>query len=54
MEYWGSFYSDPLHEFDFYAKNRKNPILIVRKKGKIVVSPDDITMFDELEQKLLR
>lgn len=51
--YWGTFYSDLLQEFELYAKNRKNPIVLtVKKQGKIVVSPDDAGMFEELEKAL--
>lgn len=53
LGYWGSFTSTSLDEFDFYAKNKKNPILVVvKKEGNIVVSPDDVIMFEELEKNI--
>lgn len=51
--YYGKFYNSKIGHMNFYMRNGKNKIMIYTKDNKkIVVSPDDIKMYDEFKGKI--
>jgi hypothetical protein len=51
--YWGIFHTKNLADFEFYAKNKSNLVLINTIKTKVILSPDDLDNFiSVLEEKI--
>ncbi|WP_410219634.1 PH domain-containing protein [Pedobacter sp.] len=49
--YFGKFYANKIGSITLYATQRKNRILIITKQHKkIVITPDDYSMLEKLEQ----
>ena len=48
--YYGKFYNAKLGNMTWYVTQRKNSIIMLMKTGeKIIISPDDISMFDKIQ-----
>lgn len=54
LGFYGTYDNKTLGSFKMYATNKKNRVLIELKdsKGKIVISPDDTFMADDLQKQL--
>lgn len=49
--YFGKYYANKIGSMTLYATQRKNRILIITKQHKkIVITPDDLSMLEKLEQ----
>lgn len=49
--YFGKYYANRIGNMTLYATQRKNRILIITKQHKkIVITPDDLSMLEKLEQ----
>lgn len=52
--YFGKFHSDKHGHMYFYASQRKNQCLIITKENKkIVITPDDLGLLDEIQRGLI-